>query len=114
MLLSFKSKKNLGFFPNSEIKFHIIGIGGIGMSAIAQVLHHHGYYVQGSDLNENNNIKKLKELGIRCYIGPHDAKNIEKMDIVAYSSAVKKDNPEFIAASHPYVTPSNSSSNDLQ
>jgi UDP-N-acetylmuramate--alanine ligase len=97
MLLNFQSKKNLGFFPNSDLKFHIIGIGGIGMSAIAQVLYSHGYYVQGSDLNKNANIEKLQSLGIKCMIGEHNENNINGMDIVAYSSAVKKDNPEFAA-----------------
>ncbi len=99
VLLNFQSKKTLGLFPNSNIKFHIIGIGGIGMSAIAHVLHDHGYYVQGSDLSENANVKKLKELGVKCFIGGHDSKNIENIDVVAYSTAVKKDNPEFILAS---------------
>jgi UDP-N-acetylmuramate--alanine ligase len=99
MPLSIKSKKNLGFFPHSEIRFHIIGIGGIGMSAIAQVLHNHGYYVQGSDLKENNNIKKLRELGVECLIGDHSESNVKNIDIVAYSSAVKKDNPELVFAS---------------
>ena len=100
MQINFLSKKQLGLLPDLKITIHIIGIGGIGMSAIAHVLHEHGFDVQGSDLNENQNIKKLKERGIRCFIGAHNAENINNAHIVAYSSAVKKDNVEFIAASN--------------
>ncbi len=100
MKINHSSKKNLGLFPDFKLTFHIIGIGGIGMSAIAHVLHEHGFNVQGSDLSENHNIKKLQSLGVKCFIGPHKAENIEGADIVAYSSAVKKDNVEFVAASN--------------
>ena len=57
-----KSPENLGII-------HFIGIGGIGMSGIAEILWQSGYYVQGSDINENNNTHRLENLGIKVYIG---------------------------------------------
>ncbi|AWW50867.1 UDP-N-acetylmuramate--L-alanine ligase [Wolbachia endosymbiont of Folsomia candida] len=81
---------------NTEI-IHIIGIGGIGMSAIAEILHHSNYKVQGSDAHSNNNTNRLKKLGIEVYIG-HSAQNINQAQIVVYSSAIKSDNVELVAA----------------
>ncbi len=77
--------------------FHIIGIGGIGMSGIAEVLHNLGYKVQGSDVADGYNIKRLRDLGITVHIG-HKAENIEGAAVVVVSSAIKKDNPEILAA----------------
>ncbi|MGL9759405.1 MAG: Mur ligase domain-containing protein [Wolbachia sp.] len=76
---------------------HIIGIGGIGMSAIAEILHNSNYKVQGSDVQSNNNIDRLRELGIEVYIG-HNANNISQAQIVVYSSAIESDNVELVAA----------------
>ncbi len=76
---------------------HFIGIGGIGMSGIAEVLHNLGYQVKGSDVAENNNTARLQKIGISVSIG-HDAKNIEGAQVVVVSSAVKGDNPEVTAA----------------
>ena len=76
---------------------HFIGIGGIGMSGIAEVLHNLGYTVQGSDLMENANIKRLQALGIQCAIG-QSAENIDGANVVVFSSAVKAGNPELKAA----------------
>ncbi|MBI1326098.1 MAG: UDP-N-acetylmuramate--L-alanine ligase [Alphaproteobacteria bacterium] len=81
---------------------HFVGIGGIGMSGIAEVLHNLGYKVQGSDLSENYNTARLKKLGVRIFIS-HDAKNVqdekgEECSAVIISSAVKSDNPELTAA----------------
>ncbi|OEY86695.1 UDP-N-acetylmuramate--L-alanine ligase [Wolbachia pipientis] len=76
---------------------HIIGIGGIGMSAIAAILYHLDYYVQGSDIRLNSNIERLKKLGIKVY-AEHDAHNIDQAHTVIYSSAIKSDNVELIAA----------------
>ncbi|MGL9725791.1 MAG: UDP-N-acetylmuramate--L-alanine ligase [Wolbachia sp.] len=76
---------------------HIIGIGGIGMSAIAEVLHNFGCKVQGSDVRLNDNIDRLEKLGIEIYIG-HDANNIRQAQVVVYSSAIKSDNVELVAA----------------
>ena len=76
---------------------HFIGIGGIGMSGIAEIMHNLGYKVQGSDVAENANVKRLRDMGIKVAIG-HNAENLDDADAVVYSSAVKPDNPEFDAA----------------
>ncbi len=73
--------------------YHLIGIGGIGMSGIAQLLLRLGYKVSGSDLKENKNTVKLKNLGADIFIG-HNSDNIRGVDTVVYSSAIKEDNPE--------------------
>ena len=78
-------------------KLHFIGIGGIGMSGIAEVLNALGYEVQGSDLSDSANVARLREHGIKVFIG-HEAENIEDAAIVVISSAIKNDNPELIAA----------------
>jgi len=83
--------------PHELGPIHFIGIGGIGMSGIAEVLANLGYRVRGSDLAENANVKRLKEKGIEVAIG-HEAKNIEGAAVVVVSSAVKRDNPELAAA----------------
>ena len=76
---------------------HFVGIGGIGMSGIAEVLHNLGYTVQGSDLAESPNVLRLREKGIEVAIG-HAAQNIEGATVLVVSSAVKRDNPELMAA----------------
>jgi UDP-N-acetylmuramate--alanine ligase len=76
---------------------HFIGIGGIGMSGIAEILHNLGYQVQGSDLSDNYNVKRLRGLGVRVAIG-HAAENLGEAAVVVVSSAVKPDNPEVAAA----------------
>jgi len=76
---------------------HFVGIGGIGMSGIAEVLHNQGYTVQGSDMAENANVKRLRDLGISISIG-HAAENLGDAIVVVVSSAVKDDNPEVAAA----------------
>ncbi|HEU4548173.1 MAG TPA: UDP-N-acetylmuramate--L-alanine ligase [Rhizomicrobium sp.] len=76
---------------------HFIGIGGIGMSGIAEIMHNLGYRVQGSDAAENANVKRLKGLGITVHVG-HDAANLRHAHAVVYSSAVKPGNVEFDAA----------------
>src|ERR1700722_57997 len=76
---------------------HFVGIGGIGMSGIAEILHNLGYKVQGSDLTDNANVKRLREKGIKISIG-HAAEHLGAASVVVISSAVKKDNPEFAAA----------------
>jgi UDP-N-acetylmuramate--alanine ligase len=76
---------------------HIIGIGGIGMSAIAEILHNSNYKVQGSDTQSNDNTDRLQKLGIEVYIG-HNANNIKQAQIVVHSSAIKSDNVELVAA----------------
>lgn len=76
---------------------HFIGIGGIGMSGIAEVLHNLGYKVQGSDQADNANVERLREKGIKVFVG-HDAKNLGGAEVVVVSTAIRKDNPEYMAA----------------
>ncbi len=76
---------------------HFVGIGGVGMSGIAEVLFNLGYSVSGSDLSDSATLKHLSELGIRTAVG-HAAAQIAGADAVVISSAVKADNPELIAA----------------
>ena len=76
---------------------HFVGIGGIGMSGIAEVLHTLGYAVQGSDIAESPNVRRLRAQGIRVSVG-HDAANLGDAQVVVVSTAVKADNPEVTAA----------------
>jgi len=76
---------------------HFVGIGGIGMSGIAEVLCNLGYTVTGSDVADSANVKRLRQKGIKVAIG-HAAGNIDGADVVVVSSAIKRDNPELIAA----------------
>ncbi len=78
-------------------RVHFIGIGGIGMSGIAEVLHSLGYAVQGSDQADSANVQRLSAKGIRCFVG-HRAENIGDAEVVVVSTAIKKSNPELIAA----------------
>ena len=83
--------------PLSIGTIHFVGIGGIGMSGIAEILTNLGYRVQGSDLAENNNVQRLKALGVPIEIG-HRADNLDHAQVVVVSSAVKADNPEVAEA----------------
>jgi UDP-N-acetylmuramate--alanine ligase len=76
---------------------HFVGIGGIGMSGIAEVLHNLGYSVQGSDITEGYNVTRLREAGITVHIG-HAAENLGQAQVVVVSTAVNRDNPEVQAA----------------
>ena len=76
---------------------HFVGIGGIGMSGMAEILHNLGYKVQGSDVAENANVERLRKLGIHVMIG-HAAENIDGASVVVKSTAVKLDNPETVEA----------------
>ncbi len=76
---------------------HFIGIGGIGMSGIAEILHNLGYAVQGSDLADNANVQRLRGMGISVAVG-HKAANLGEAAVIVTSSAVKADNPEVTAA----------------
>ena len=76
---------------------HFIGVGGIGMSGIAEVMVNLGYTVQGSDQFESANVKRLRDKGVTVAIG-HDAKNLGAAQVVVVSSAIKQDNPELLAA----------------
>ena len=76
---------------------HFVGIGGAGMSGIAEVLLNLGYVISGSDLSDSVALKRLQSLGIQTHVG-HDAKNIVGADAVVTSTAVHADNPEVVAA----------------
>src|ERR1700743_3700102 len=83
--------------PNQVGPIHFVGIGGIGMSGIAEVLLNLGHQVQGSDLSDNANVKRLREHGAAVFIG-HDKANLGAAAVVVISSAVRRDNPEVVAA----------------
>src|SRR5262245_44305125 len=76
---------------------HFIGIGGIGMSGIAEVLSNLGFSVSGSDLKKSKNTDRLESFGVRVCEG-HAAENVGDAQVVVYSSAVKDDNPEVVIA----------------
>ncbi len=86
---------------NSEIalneKIHFVGIGGIGMSGLAQVMKTMGFKVQGSDIAKTKNVDRCKKIGIKIF-NNHNKKNIKNATIIVKSSAIKKNNPEIIAA----------------
>jgi UDP-N-acetylmuramate--alanine ligase len=90
------------FSPLTVGLIHFVGIGGIGMSGIAEILHTLGYKVQGTDLTDNANVKRLREKGIDIKIG-HKAENLGDAAVVVISSAIKPDNPELIAAREAHL-----------
>ncbi len=83
--------------PRELGPIHFVGIGGIGMSGIAEVLLNLGYEVQGTDVAENANVKRLVEKGATIHVG-HDAKWLGEAAVVVVSTAIKRDNPELIHA----------------
>ena len=83
--------------PREIGPIHFVGIGGIGMSGIAEVLVNLGYTVQGSDASDNYNLDRLRKKGATVTVG-HKAENIDGADVVVVSSAIKRDNPELMAA----------------
>ena len=83
--------------PRDIGPIHFVGIGGIGMSGIAEVLANLNYKVTGSDVSENANVKRLRDQNISVAIG-HEARNVDEAAVVVVSSAIKRDNPELIAA----------------
>ena len=85
--------------PEQLGTIHIVGIGGIGMSAIAEVLHARGYTVQGSDQKDGANVERLRKLGMRVFVG-HAAINLVGAQLVVISTAVKPGNPELDAVLH--------------
>jgi len=76
---------------------HMIGIGGSGMCPLAEILHSKGYKLTGSDNNESAPLKRVKNLGIKVFMG-HRAENIDGAELIVYSAAISKDNPELEAA----------------
>ena len=88
--------------PDSMGPVHFVGIAGIGMSGIAEVLHNQGYRVQGSDIADNANVERLRGLGIPVAIG-HSATNIKEASVVVVSSAIPDDNPEVREARRNWI-----------
>jgi UDP-N-acetylmuramate--alanine ligase len=83
--------------PRDIGPIHFVGIGGIGMSGIAEVLMNLGYTVQGSDASEGANVKRLRDKGAKCFVG-HAAANLGEAAVVVVSTAIRRDNPELVAA----------------
>ncbi len=83
--------------PREIGPIHFVGIGGIGMSGIAEVLMNLGYTVQGSDASDSANVKRLRDKGAKVSIG-HRAENLDGAEVLVVSSAIKRDNPELVAA----------------
>src|SRR5690348_18088934 len=83
--------------PREIGPIHFVGIGGIGMSGIAEVLVNLGYAVQGSDASDNYNLDRLRNKGAKVSVG-HKAENVDGAEVVVVSSAIKRDNPELMAA----------------
>lgn len=91
---TFTMKKIDRILPETVELLHFIGIGGIGMSAIAEILIGKGYQVQGSDMAEDSKtLSRLRKLGVKLFVG-HDMENLEGADAVVVSTAIKQDNPE--------------------
>ena len=82
---------------NIKNTIHFIGIGGIGMSGIAEVLFSKGYKIQGSDISRNTNVDRLKKKGIKIFIG-HKTSNLKNVNIVVKSTPIKNNNPELVFA----------------
>ena len=81
--------------PQDVGTIHFVGIGGIGMSGIAEVMHTLGYSVQGSDLAASANVERLRKLGIEVAVG-HSEENLGEARIIVVSSAVSDDNPNWL------------------
>ena len=84
-------------FLTGKKHVHFIGIGGSGMYPLAQILHSKGFYLTGSDNNETETLKAVRNMGIPVYMGQR-AENIEGADLIVYTAAIMSDNPELIAA----------------
>ena len=78
--------------PRDIGPIHFVGIGGIGMSGIAEVLINLGYTVQGSDASDSANVKRLRDKGAKVSVG-HAAENVGDAEVVVVSTAIKRDNP---------------------
>lgn len=85
------------FYPHQFGLIHFSGIGGIGMSGIAEILHNLGCKIQGSDVTKSANVLRLEKIGIKVFIGQNEA-NISNVSVLVRSSAIGRDNPELVAA----------------
>jgi len=95
--MNVNGRNNYSPLPKRGRRIHFVGIGGAGMGGIAEVMHHIGYAVSGSDLHKNSMTRRLTDLGVKVQIG-HSAEHVHGCDVVVISSAVKEDNPEVQAA----------------
>ena len=93
-------------FPVEIGPIHFIGIGGIGMSGIAEILINQGYSVQGSDLRKTEITSRLEEMGACIKVG-HDSDNLENAVVVVISSAINKENPDYLVIRYwlPFMAP---------
>ena len=82
---------------NTLRRLHFVGIGGSGMCPMAEILHHKGYVITGSDINESDTLERIRSYGIPVSMG-HAAENIGDAELVVYTAAAKQDNPELVAA----------------
>ena len=78
-------------------RIHMIGIGGVSMSGLAEIALNMGYKLTGSDMNESDTVNNLRNNGIEVFIG-HSAENVVGADLVVYTAAIKKENPELVHA----------------
>ncbi|MGN0665653.1 MAG: UDP-N-acetylmuramate--L-alanine ligase [Huintestinicola sp.] len=94
-------KKNIRLFDDNILTnknhIHFIGIGGSGMYPLAQILHNEGFFITGSDNNETDTLKAVRDMGITVYLGQR-AENISGADLIVHTAAIMQDNPELIAA----------------
>ncbi len=84
-------------FLNNIEHIHFIGIGGSGMYPLAQILHGQGFTLSGSDNNETETLKAVRNMGITVFLG-HNADNVSGKELIVYSAAIMQDNPEIVAA----------------
>ena len=92
-----KQKNETDKLLESVRRVHMIGIGGAGMYPIAVILHDRGYVLTGSDNNETDTLKRVREMGVNVTMG-HFAQNVDGAELVIYSAAIMQDNPELVAA----------------
>ncbi len=98
-----KSSKTVAFKNPFDYRVvHLVGIGGIGMSGIAEVLHNLGYEVRGSDMRDSESVERMRSLGIKVFIG-HRPENVHNAHVVVISSAVSEDNPEVVEAKRLHI-----------
>ncbi len=85
------------FIKDKNKHIHFIGIGGISMSGLAEILLYNNFSISGSDMNSSPITEKLKDKGAKIYIG-HKKENVKNADLIVYTAAIASDNPEIIEA----------------
>ena len=83
---------------NQPVHVHFIGIGGISMSGLAEILHEENFTISGSDAHESDLTRNLEAKGIQIFYGQKAKNTIPGIDLVVYTAAIREDNPEFVAA----------------